>query len=62
MRAIQYDNVSRVNWFAQKQPNELDFKAVCEDEPTIVTNSDHVHVRLCMNDAQHGVWLNSFLG
>lgn len=32
MRAIQYDNVSSVNWFAQKHPNEFDFKVVCEDE------------------------------
>ncbi len=57
MIAIQYDNVSCVNWFAQKQS----FKVVCEDEFSNRDKSKHVFVYLSINDAQHGVRLLAFV-
>lgn len=56
IRAIQSDNVSRVNWFAQKQLNELDFKVVCEDE---FSNHDKSYMCDCLsiNDKEHCICL-----
>lgn len=57
-----YDNVSGINWFAQKHPNEFDFKVVCGDEFSNCDKSNHACVCLCINDAHHGICLIAFDG